>query len=266
MDKKTVKDFIDQLQSHGRYSFEKQELLENLKISPDGVRVALSRLSKMGRIAMIHHGFYIIIPLEYRESKILPPLWFIDHLMKFLRLPYYVGLLSAAALYGAAHQQPQEFQTVTTKQLHPIHVRGLTIKFITKKHIPNQSGLKQLKTETGHVWVSEPELTAIDLLSYLNHAGGLNHAATVLAELGEKIRPVKLTSIAKKEASPATIQRLGYILDYVGWSDKTEKVARLVPSQKSSRILLAPWKEKGSAGFNEKWSIFVNQEVEVDEL
>jgi predicted transcriptional regulator of viral defense system len=186
--------------------------------------------------------------------------------MKFLRLPYYVGLLSAASLHGAAHQQPQEFQTVTVRQLRPIQVRGLTIKFITRKHIPTQIGLKQLKTETGHVWLSEPELTAIDLLSYVNRSGGLNHAATVLSELGEKIRPAKLAAIAKKEASPAIIQRLGYILDYVGWSDKTEKLARLVPSQKSSKTLLAPGKIKGSAEFNKKWLIFVNQEIEIDEL
>jgi hypothetical protein len=29
---------------------------------------------------------------------------------------YYVGLLSAAAIWGASHQKPQEFQVVTTRQ------------------------------------------------------------------------------------------------------------------------------------------------------
>lgn len=266
MIKETVKKYIDRLQSHGGYSFEKQELLRNLNISPDGIRVALSRLGKMGRIAMIRHGFYVIIPLEYRESGILPAVWFIDHLMKYLQFPYYVGLLSAASLHGAAHQQPQEFQTVTIKQLRPIRVKGLTIKFIMKKNISHQDGLKQLKTETGYIWVSEPELTAIDLLKYVNRAGGMNHAATVLSELGEKIRPGRLASISKKEANPAVIQRLGYILDYVGWSDKTVKLSRLISPQKSPRILLDPGKAKGNSEFIEKWSIFVNRKIEVDEL
>lgn len=266
MKKETVKKFIDQLQSHGRYSFEKQELLKNLDISVDGIRVALSRLSKIGRIAMICHGFYIIIPLEYRESEILPPVWFIDHLMKFLRLPYYVGLLSAASLQGASHQQPQEFQVVTMRQVRPVRVKGLTIKFIMKKNIPGQDELKQLKTETGFIWVSGPELTAIDLLSYVNRSGGMNHTATVLAELGETISPSRLASIAKKQANLAVIQRLGYILDYVGWSNKTVKLAPRIHHQKSPKTLLEPGKAKGNAEFNEKWSIFVNREIEVDEL
>ncbi len=266
MKKETVKKFVDQLQSHGRYSFEKQELLKNLDISADGIRVSLSRLRKIGRVAMICHGFYVIIPLEYRESGILPAVWFIDHLMKFLRLPYYVGLLSAASLQGASHQQPQEFQVVTTKQIRPIHVKGLTIRFIMKKNIPGQDELKQLKTETGYIWVSAPGLTAIDLLSYINQSGGMNHAATVLAELGEVISTSSLASIAKKQTNLPVIQRLGYILDYVGWNIKTAKLARLIHPRKSPATLLEPAKSKGNSEFNEKWSIFVNRKIEVDEL
>lgn len=44
--------------------------------------------------------------------------------MKFLGQPYYVGLLSAAALHGAAHHQPQEFQVVTNKQFRPAVLVG----------------------------------------------------------------------------------------------------------------------------------------------
>lgn len=264
--KGTVKKYIDKIQSHGRYTFEKQELLKNLDISADGIRVALSRLSKIDRVAMVCHGFYVIIPLEYRESGILPPAWFIDHLMKFLRLPYYVGLLSAASLQGAAHQQPQEFQVVTTKQVRPVRVKGLIIRFIMKKRMPGQDELIKLKTETGYIWVSGPELTAIDLLSYINRSGGLSHSATVLAELGEVIKPSRLASISKKHGNPAVIQRLGYLLDYVGWSNKTDSLARQIHRQKSRGILLEPRSEKGNAEFNEKWSLFVNKEIEVDEL
>jgi hypothetical protein len=49
-------------------------------------------------------------PLEYREAGGPPASWFIDDLMRFLGQPYYVGLLSAAAIHGAAHQQPMVFQ------------------------------------------------------------------------------------------------------------------------------------------------------------
>jgi predicted transcriptional regulator of viral defense system len=74
---------------------------------------------------LIREGFYVIVPLEYASSGILPPEWFIDELMKFLRQPYYVGLLSAAAIHGAAHQQPQEFHVVIPEALRSI-----------KEHLP----------------------------------------------------------------------------------------------------------------------------------
>ena len=45
----------------------------------------------------------------------IPADWFIAELMQFLDLPYYVGVLSAAALHGAAHQQAQEFHVVVPR-------------------------------------------------------------------------------------------------------------------------------------------------------
>jgi len=266
MRKETIKGFIDRLQSRGRYSFKKEEVFSNLNISSDAVKKALSRMETKGRIVMIRRGFYVIVPLEYMESGILPPSWFIDQLMNFLKHPYYVGLLSAAALEGAAHQQPQQFQVVTDRQVRPITINGLSIRFIVKKEFPRLNELKKIKTRTGYMWASEPELTAIDLLRYIGPAGGMNHVSTLLLELGEKVRSARLVMIAKKEKNLVYIQRLGFILDYVGHEKKTVKLAQCIKKKKPCRVLLDPGKPKGNAEFNEKWSIFVNRRIEVDEL
>ena len=99
-------------------------------------RSALKRLSKKGKIVSIHKGFYLIISAPYANRGILPPALFMDSLMNFLKRPYYVGLLSAAALYGAAHQQPQEYFVVTDfPVLRPAHKKGLKVNFISKKNI-----------------------------------------------------------------------------------------------------------------------------------
>jgi predicted transcriptional regulator of viral defense system len=58
-------------------------------------------------------GFYVIIPPDYSKQGIIPPYLYIDDLMKSLDTPCYVGLLSAAALYGAAHQQPTVYTVIT---------------------------------------------------------------------------------------------------------------------------------------------------------
>jgi len=266
MRKETVKEYIDRLQSRGRYSFEKKEIIKELNISPGALKKTLSRLEEKNRIVMIRRGFYVVVPLEYRVSGILPPSWFIHQLMGVLKLPYYVGLLSAAALEGAAHQQPQQFQVVTEGQIRPILVKGLSIKFILKKDFPVREELKQVNTRSGYMWISEPELTAIDLLHYVGPSGGMNHVSTVLLELGEKIRAARLVRAAKKEKNLVYVQRLGHILDHIGHNDRTVKLAQWIQEKKPSRVLLDPGKPKGSAVFNDKWFVFVNRELEVDEL
>ena len=50
------------------------------------------------------------------------PEWYIDSLMRHEKRSYYVGLLTAAAAHGAAHQAGMEFQVVTDKLLPDMEV------------------------------------------------------------------------------------------------------------------------------------------------
>jgi hypothetical protein len=64
-------------------------------------------------VLQIRQGFYVIIPPKYSKSGTLPLYLFIDDLMKSLDKPYYVSLLSVAALHGAAYQQPMGYTVIT---------------------------------------------------------------------------------------------------------------------------------------------------------
>ena len=59
--------------------------------------------------------------------------------------------------------------------------------------------------------VSTVEATAIDLVGYERHAGGLDQVATILAEFAEQIDPERLVEAAKT-APISWAQRLGYLL------------------------------------------------------
>jgi predicted transcriptional regulator of viral defense system len=104
---------VDSYQAAGRYVLAREQALETLGVSDDALKKSVQRLVAKRRLAIPRRGFFVIVPIEYRHAGAPPPSWFIDELMKFCGRRYYVGLLSAAALYGAAHQQPQEFQVVT---------------------------------------------------------------------------------------------------------------------------------------------------------
>ena len=258
--------FVDQLQSHGKYSFPIKDVLHKTKQPLRTVRRSLERLQQKGRIVLVTRGFYVVVPLEYKESGILPAEWFINQLMNFLKLPYYVGLLSAAALHGAAHQRPQEFQVIIRRQLRPLLVNGLRIRFFVKKNLDLSSGIVQAKTETGYIRVSGPELTAIDLMKYSKAVGGLDNIATVIAELGEKISGDHLDRVVRKEKSLVFIQRLGYLLDRLGFEAKTDAVVRWLLGKKARPVLLDPTQKKGKFPLNKRWKLFENQKIEADLL
>ena len=71
-----------------------------LPLSEVALDSALRRQRQRGRIVSPRRGFYVIVPQEYALAGSPPPSWFIDELMAYLGQPYYVGLLSAAALHG----------------------------------------------------------------------------------------------------------------------------------------------------------------------
>ncbi len=74
--------------------------------------------------------------------------------------------------------------------------------------------LLSFNTPCGVLNYSPPEVTALELVGYPRHAGGLNNAATVLYDLSEEIVSDKLIEAVR--LSPVSwSQRLGYLLELV---------------------------------------------------
>ena len=103
-------DYIESQRKQGKYLFLKEEAAKTLGVSENAVQKSIARLSEKGKVGYLKKGLYQIIPVEYESTGSLPPEWIIHDLMARLGIPYYIGLLSAAALHGAAHQAPQIFQ------------------------------------------------------------------------------------------------------------------------------------------------------------
>src|ERR1700683_477304 len=106
----TIPLYIEQLQSAGRYWFTYNNLSSETGKTAKAIERSLSRLRHQGNVASPRKSFYVIVPTEYRAFGCPPVSWFIDDMMKFANETYYVGLFSAAELYGPAHHKPQEFQ------------------------------------------------------------------------------------------------------------------------------------------------------------
>jgi predicted transcriptional regulator of viral defense system len=253
--------YLTEVRAQGRYAFTLEELKNRFALSYPALKQNLYRLKLKKEVAQIRQGFYVIIPPEYSKQGMLPPYLFIDDLMKSLNKPYYVGLLSAAALYGAAHQQPMGY-TVITQSPAPRSIDRLKIVFFSKQNFL-QEGIIQKKTQAGYINVSSPELTALDFFDYI-HKFGLNRITTILQELVESMKPASLLKIAKQYPNTAAIQRLGYILEKeISAKKLSDSLWKMLNERTCFPVSLSP--QKGKKGETDsKWKIIKNMEIESD--
>lgn len=256
------KEFIQAVLSKGRYSFSLSEASAAMGKQGQALNMTLQRLKKLRWVVPFSRGFYLAMDIQHQSAGMLDPLWFIDDWARFLGADYYVGGLSAAAIHGAAHQRPAVFQVFMDKNVRPVAQSGVRIDVFYRKTIP-ESLLERRKSPAGYFRLSEPELTAYDILAYRACCPSLNHAATVFSELGESIDPKRLSGLLHHGSHISVLQRLGWLLDKTGWEKKTEALFLVLENHlrvwRRLDTRLPPSEKKDN-----RWRIIVNSDLQPD--
>ena len=266
----TLQKWIKDRAIHGFPTFSIEDVRETGMYSSEQIlQNELYRLCSNKTIASVYRGFYVIIPVQYVLRGSVPATYYIDQLMAYLSKPYYVCMLSAAELLGAAHQRPQQFSVMTTfPKRRVISTRNVIIDWFYREGLP-EDALITKNTETGTIRISNPLLTAADLVQYQQHVGGLSLVATILEELSEQINIksqfASLASFVKK----VTWQRLGYILEHVveenELADELYEQIRNLPGS----LMYMPFStsaEDNTSERNSRWKIKINVQIEKDDL
>ncbi|MBR1410138.1 MAG: hypothetical protein IJ580_03465 [Prevotella sp.] len=266
----SIADWIDAKPPRGKYTFTRDEAVAAFpRMTPEVISTSLSREVKKGRIMIPQQGFYVIIPDEYKLRGVVPQAFYMDALMRHLGRRYYVALLSAGSYHGAAHQAPMTFCVMTEPPtLREKRTQKFATRYFYRQEIP-MAYVEQRQTRTGTINVSCPELTAIDLVTYQERAGSITRAATVLAELVEKLDFDSLKPEFVKVAPVACFQRLGYILEEVLEEQEAADAVFDLLKRAGVRLQAAALKAgKPTDGCkrNERWKIFMNETIEIDEL
>ena len=260
---------IDIWQGDGRYTFTREDIAQALGRWTTSTRDTLRRLQQEHRLVRPRTGFYAIVPPEYRRVGTPPPTWYIDQLMQYLEQPYYVGLLSAAATYGAAHHQPQELQVVTDRPTRVLQTGPARVRFIMNRHVV-EVPIQTVNTPTGTMRVATPAATAFDLVIYLRHVGGIGNVASVLRTLAPRIDAGELGRLAKRH-TPAAVRRLGYLLEAAGATRHADLLASYrVPGAGRAVLPLHPGAGSGedaggSVLIDDRWGIRVNTDPTPEE-
>ena len=254
---------IVDLAARGRYEFTTSEAVEALGKSVPAVRAALRRLKARGEIADPHRGFHVIVPPEYRRLGCLPADQFIPQLMAHLHEPYYVALISAAELHGAAHQRPQAFQVMVKISRRPLACGVVRVQFAARKDL-GSTPVVEKRSPRGFLRVASPEATALELVGYAGLCGGLDNVASVVAELAGSLDSQSLLAAAR--LSPiAWTQRLGYLLDLTGHREPADALATLVTERGPLFARLVRARAITGAPRLSRWRLAVNARVELDQ-
>lgn len=252
--------YLEDLAASGRYHFDVADAREALGVSVGATSSALYRLSRQGLVTSPAHGFYVIVPPEYRSLGCLPAEQFIPALMEREGRAYYAGLLTAAQHHGAAHQRPQAFQVMVNRRRRDITCGRVRVTFMLSSRLED-TPVQTVNTPRGPLLVSTPEATALDLIGYCNQAGGLDQVATVLSELVERLNSDKLPAAAKV-APIAWAQRLGYLLEQVGMPEKATALKEYVCSHARESTYLLPGAPHEDSERAADWKLYVNATVE----
>jgi predicted transcriptional regulator of viral defense system len=182
--------------------------------------------------------------------------------MKHLGQPYYVALLSAAELHGAAYQRPQRLQVMVPKNRRPIECGEVRVQFVARHDLERTPVVEQ-NTPRGRLRMSSREATALEIVGYADRCGGLDNVASVLSELAESLDSGKLLEAA--QLCPIVwSQRLGYLLELVGSDVLTSGLADYVRAEGATLAPLVRMRSMKRAPRAERWKLAINATVEAE--
>lgn len=270
----SLAELLDQRLGRGRGYLTKADAVEALGVSPAAFNAAAARLVKQRRLARPRQGFFLILRPEDRVSGGPDPARWIDPLMRHLGIDYRVSLLRAAAFHGSSHQAAQAFQVVIPKQLRPVAVDRQRVEFLYQSppafaRVNTAPWLDTLKSDAGLAHVAGVELLLLDAVRYFHEAAGLNGAAQIVHDLGDRAHPRKLGDAARVYEN-SVVRRLGFLLEHFGHMRQAARLRPLAARAKSSKPLdpsvrvVPSLADSVSHAEGTTWKLQLNVPVEID--
>lgn len=264
----SLNDWITEQEKRGITTFSFQKIRNVFsERSEKTLKTDINRLVVSKRIQFVYKGFYVIIPTQYQLKGIVPPSYYINELMDYLGKPYYIGLLSAAALYGASHQRAMVTQIVTIGPRPRTSNKNTLLNWNYRMQIPNEL-LESRNAEMGRINYSSAELTAVDIVQFASNIGGYQRASTVLAELVDMVDVSKIEGVLPYTTT-TTLQRLGYLLEFVLFEqEKADELYAIMKKQNGyfNAVLMSSEQPSLENAESNRWRINMNIDIEIDEL
>ena len=260
-----VAEYITKCLQYEEFAFTWEELKNNSSKTVVALKNELSRFVKKGEIVTLRQGFYLILPPRYRSYHKVPIELYAEKLFKYLNKSYYIGLYSAAAFYGASHQQVQKDYLITQfPNIRNIQKGVFFLDLFVSSYWPSKNILRK-KSDAGYFNVSSPALTAIDLIHHQSKLGGINRMLAIFEELIEEIITDDIQELLSWYPHTSSIQRLGFILSELQADPANVNLLNeYLKGKNYYPVLLSPKKNRRPVSTENIWKVDVNIQMESD--
>lgn len=254
---------VSWLLSNGITAATNEELSALLGIPENHVRHRLAPLVKRNEIFSPCRGFWIPIPFEYRQWGAPEAIYYVDRMMRYMDVEYYVGWMTAAAILGAGHHASQVFQVATARILRNRVIGRSDFRFFQRSNVGLLPSFRH-KTQTGAVNVSTRAATMLSATNDLNNVSGLDNAANIVIELSETEEDFIVEVAACSALFPiSALRRLGWILENFTTTASLDILAAISRESNVKTSKLSTYKHY-SDRIDSRWSLDINEGIEPD--
>lgn len=260
-----LREYIHYLLSREQYGFSYEAFREISPRSETAIKFELARLVAKGEIQNVRKGFYVIIPPRYAVIGKLPLHLYAEALFRSLQRPYYMGLYTAARFHGSAHQQvQQDFVVIERPKMPDIRKPGISLRFFTG-NVWSEQSIEIRQGDGGIFRISDPALTAMDLIHHQSKIGGMGRVYTVIEELTEVISPNHIQQLLNWYPNKSDWQRLGFLLENIQADNRlVEPIRHYLKNQNIFPVLLSPGLAEKPLSMDHTWKVNLNVVLESD--
>lgn len=256
--------FVDERAARGRVLFSLGDVREATGLAGPAARAQLRRMPQVVRVAPRGDLFLYVAP-EHRATGAPPFAWWLDACFAHWKQPYYVGLLSAAALLGSSQQAAQTVQVVISTA-HPrrdLRIGRLRIEFFQRNDV-GQVPVFEPSPAHAPLRVSTPGATMLDLVRYARSIGGIARAREVIAGLALVTKKASLKEALDQGCGEVSVvQRLGFLLESMGAGDLASVAEIWLRSRRLLPVPLSPGGKPPASGLAaQPWRVIPNDSLE----
>ena len=272
------RDLPEVLLATGETFVSTERVAELLGVHPARVSRALTAVRRDRRIVSLTKGIWAPVEHGWRRLGTPPPSEFIDDLMAHLGHRHYVSHRSAAAFHGASHHNTPTFQVAVDAPCRDRRIGSVPLTFV-RSRLPGVAPVQRRPHARGHVTVSTPETTILDLVERPLLGGGLDYVATTAGDMQAVgvLDPDALAAVS--DLYPRTVvQRTGHLLDYMAreLAEMIDQPLDLDPLEaavaaRGARTVTlscgheaSPTRPTADASIDPRWKVLIDYEIEHD--